>query len=341
MHLICCFFRTCQHLFSKCGSTGVLSMKIAIITTCTNRKRKPPKEPLWGRSLPKGSQQDLLHNWVQRIRNDEETFCASNLYCGRGFCEIVKIKSRINAKIWIISFGMGLIGGDMDIPPYQLTLSRPSEDSILNKIVPQISFNASEWWNGINQKLHGTTNSIANLIHNEEDTVFVISVSKSYLKLVMSDLFSLPDHDLSRVRIVGPPHSRNIPIQYRHLWMPYDDRFDGPNSPIPGTRSDFSQRIARHFIEKVLVPHPLFTAEDHGQIVEKTMRTMPRPIQIKRRSLSDIEIAEIIINNWDIANGSCSRMLRVLRDRENGACEQSRFAAIFRKIKTERFNVKD
>jgi hypothetical protein len=313
-------------------------MKISIITTCTNRKTRVPKEPLLGRNLPKGDQEDLLHNWVQRIRNEEETVYAGKLYCGRGFYEITKAKSNTNAKMWIISFGMGLINDDMRVPPYQITLSRPSEDSILNKVVPQFSFNPNEWWHCINQKLYGATNPLANLIQSNNDTVFVISISQAYLKLVMSDLFSLQHHDLLRIRLVGPPHPRNIPIQYRHLWMPYDDRFDGPNSPNPGTRSDFSQRIARHFIENVLIPHPLSTSEDHGLMVEKIMKTMHRAIQIKRRSLSDVEIAEIITNNWNIAEGSCSRMLRVLRDRERVACEQGRFAAIFRKIKTERLN---
>lgn len=315
-----------------------MKRKIAIIATCTNRKTKAPNEPLFGRSLPKGDQEGLLLNWVQRIRNVEETFYARKLYCGRGFSEIVKIKSSTAAQIWIISFGMGLIDDDKPIPAYQITLTRPSEDSILNKVVPNYSFNSSDWWNGINQQLYGTKNPIANLICNHKDTVFVISVSQAYLKLVMSDLFSLQDHDLSRVRIVGPPHPRDLPLQYIHLWMPYDDRFDGPTSPNPGTRSDFSQRIARHFIENVLIPHPLSTAEDHGRLVQKIMGTMNRAMQIKRRVVSDKEIANIISINWDLAKGSCARMLRVLRDNEKVACEQGRFAAIFRKIKTEKLN---
>ena len=312
--------------------------QIAIIATCTNRKTKTPNESLFGRSLPKGDQEDLLHNWVQRIRNEEETCYARKLYCGRGFSEIVKIEAATAAQMWIISFGMGLIDGDKPIPPYQITLSRPSEDSILNKVVQNYSFNPKDWWNGINQQLYGKKNPIADLICNNKDTVFVISVSQAYLNLVMTDLFSLQHHDLSRVRIVGLPHPRNLPAQYSHLWMPYDDRFNGPISPNPGTRSDFSQRIARHFIENVLIPHPQSTAEDHGQLVENIMGTMHRAKQIKRRVVSDNEIANIISINWDLANGSCARMLRVLRDNEKVACEQGRFAAIFRKIKTERLN---
>ena len=337
-----------MHLIGKCGyfnntfNCGVnyayivnyFTMKIAIITTCTNRKTKAPKNSLSGRNLPSGDQEDLLHDWVRKIRNEQETFYAKNLYCGRGFSEILKIKSNASARVWIISFGMGLVYDDMPIPPYQLTLTRTSEDSILNKV--SSNFNPSEWWKGINQQLHGISDPISNIINNNKDTIFVISVSQAYLDLIISDLFSLQHQDLSRVRIVGPPQPIKLPYQYRHLWMPYDDRFDGPESPNPGTRSDFSQRIARHFIENVLIPYPMSSAEEQCKLVDNFMGTMNRAKQVKRRSLSDNEIANIITINWDLANGSSTRMLRVLRDKEKVACEQGRFATIFRKIRSER-----
>lgn len=314
-------------------------MNIAVLATCTNRKKVIPQKSLLARNLPRGTQENLLQRWTQHVRAEIEVTRAIDLYCGRGFSEIKKVISSSNALVWVISFGMGLISIENKVPSYQITLTNSSEDSITDKIIPSMYFNPSEWWSAINQELHGKKHPISDLISNTKDTLFVLSTSHSYLSLVMSDIFRLVSEDLEKVRIVGPPNPSLIPHQFRHLWMPYDARFDGPRCPNPGTRSDYPQRIARHFVEHVLSLSPHSCAEEHAQIVEAILKDMPVARIIERKSLPDHEIVKIIDKNWDLANGSSARMLRILRDQEHVACEQSRFAAIFRNIKAEKLHV--
>ena len=60
---------------------------------------------------------------------------------------------------------------------------------------------------------------------------------------------------------------------------------------------------------------------------------MPRPIHVKRKILSNEDILQIIKSRWVDAKGSGARMLKILRHEENVACEQGRFANLYRQIK--------
>src|SRR3546814_9801405 len=60
-----------------------------------------------------------------------------------------------------------------------------------------------------------------------------------------------------------------------HPWlMPYDDRLDGCDSPLPGTRSDFASRAAHHFVEAVVLDTPKASArsEEHTSELQSLMR---------------------------------------------------------------------
>ena len=117
--------------------------------------------------------------------------------------------------------------------------------------------------------------------------------------------------------------------------MPYDDRLDGPNSPVRGTRSDFPQRAARHFV-KILASMDGNSASHHVDAVTAELEHMRPPAKHNRRRLSDEEIRATIQSHWDVVDGQSSTMLRHLRDKLGVACEQSRFAELFRQIKDER-----
>jgi uncharacterized protein (DUF2237 family) len=75
------------------------------------------------------------------------------------------------------------------------------------------------------------------------------------------------------------------------------------------------------------------SAIEHAKKVANYLSTMEPPERKKRPSRTDEQIENIIIARWDEASGSGTRMLRILRHKEKIACEQSRFAAIFRRIK--------
>src|SRR3546814_15406868 len=86
--------------------------------------------------------------------------------------------------------------------------------------------------------------------------------------MISDELAHLPKSARTRLRILtGAPAARVDPRL--HPWlMPYDDRLDGCDSPLPGTRSDFASRAAHHFVEAVVLDTPKASAEDRKSGVE-------------------------------------------------------------------------
>ena len=119
--------------------------------------------------------------------------------------------------------------------------------------------------------------------------------------------------------------------------MPYDDRLDGVKSEMKGTRSDFPQRAARHFVNSIWTNSKRANYENHAQLVEEALRKMGRPTPIPERvRLNDNQIEQLMIELWDYADGKVGRMLRILRDEKKVACEQKRCSEIFKRAKNRR-----
>jgi len=309
-------------------------MKIAIITSCTNRKKILPPPLLRANNLPVGAQSTLLLAWKNCIEKASDRVRADALYCGRGFAEIREIiKNDQEIRFWIVSAGLGLVGSEEKVPSYNLTITPSTKDSIQNKLINGTKFDLSSWWCGINSQLKDLKTPLASLIRAQKRTFFVISLPKSYLDFVASDLFSLEESCWHRIRFLGINSISSVPQKAKDLVMPYDERFDGPDSINSGTRADFSQRIARHFVENILSNNLFSSQTDHAKAVHDFLRPMRPPLKVKRAQKSNEEIERIIIKKWNDAGGSSAKMLRILRDNELVACEQSRFANIFRQLK--------
>ncbi|MFO1431312.1 MAG: hypothetical protein U1F76_14405 [Candidatus Competibacteraceae bacterium] len=259
---------------------------------------------------------------------------ARQLYCGRGFTEALETAPLTGHSLWILSAGMGLITAADHIPAYDLTLAGTSTNSIRSKIVPG-PFRADRWWSHIN-KLREEQRSLSWLLHRHPKTTLVLTLSAAYAELVKTDLEKLDVADLNRLRIIGLASDDPLPLRLKPLWMPYDDRLDGPDSQIAGTKSDFPQRATRHFIEMILASDPTAPAEQHRTQVEAALANKRRPCIPQRERMSDQEILTVITQEWDKADNSASRMLRILRDDRRIACEQKRFSVLFKQARARR-----
>lgn len=308
-------------------------MNVALITTCTNRKRKPVPFLLQASSLPYDSQDAVLSEWLTRISMVILRHKASTIYCGRSFTEACKAKNTVSGELWIISAGLGLVYENEEIPSYSLTLSKSVKDSVLEKINGPVFF-PTKWWKDLNSS-KGTPNPLHQLVSNKPEHLFVIALSRAYASMVQHDLLSLSDKELLRIRLIGLAINDFIEPRLQDLVMPYDERFDGPGSLNPGTRVDFAQRAMGHFVGRILKDLPDGDPFAHAYAVSQILshnvaREIPR-----RMRLSDIGVMDIIKNHWSDSAGSSSRMLRILRDHENIACEQRRFQQLFRMVKEE------
>ena len=301
------------------------------ITTCTNRKRLPPHPLLSASLLGPGAQQDVSFEWRKAVicaLRSPSVSSAMDIYCGRSFQEALAA-SQSSDELWIISAGLGLVAASDQIPSYSLTVVPGARDSVRDRVA---SFDARDWWNDLSD-LPTSKGSIANAVRKSPAAIIILAVSHSYYDLVEADLLDLAGCDLERIRIVGVSPAR-VDSRLEGMVMPYDERLNGPDSPIPGTRSDFPQRCARHFVG-ILKTSKTISAARHAREIVALLKEMRVPLTHERRRVSDGEIRDSIRKYWDEVNGQSSKMLRYLRDELGVACEQSRFAKLFHQVRRQ------
>jgi hypothetical protein len=325
-----------MHLNTKNHLAFLIIMKIALVTTCTNRKKVAIPNELRAANLPRGDQHTLLQLWTKQINLEHQTGQACDLYCGRGFSEALATARNCKIGLWIISAGLGLVASKQKIPPYNLTITTGYPDSLQTKLVSDAIFYASGWWTDVNSVLHGTATPIADLVRSNRNTIFVLALSSNYAELIADDLNSLENDAVNRVRILGCALTPNLSSKFRDVWMPYDDRFDGPDSCLPGTRSDFPQRIARHFIEEIVPRIPTASPQEHANKIISFLKKKRYPSIPTRTLKTDAEIKFVIDKRWQDCNGLSGKMLRILRDDELIACEQKRFSQLFNEVKARK-----
>ena len=114
--------------------------------------------------------------------------------------------------------------------------------------------------------------------------------------------------------------------------MPIDERLDGPDSGLRGTKGDFAQRAARFFVEEVLEQNPAGTAQEHADALLEIIKNWQPPTKHARRRMSDDEIKDEIRAGWAAVEGKSSAMLRYFRDTRGLACEQTRFKNLFHEV---------
>src|SRR3546814_14197934 len=96
--------------------------------------------------------------------------------------------------------------------------------------------------------------------------------------------------------------------------MPYDDRLDGCDSPLPGTRSDFASRAAHHFVEAVVLDTPKAGAEARAKRVVTLLTNWRAPSLTSTPRRSDAELLALISHHWEETDGRAARWLQLGRE---------------------------
>lgn len=232
------------------------------------------------------------------------------------------MSQQINASLFIISAGLGLVESSECKPNYDITISGTGKSSV-KSIINSNSFNAHEWWKGINS---GDHNPIAKLINNKKNNLFIIALSRRYFDMIYYDIESLPYELLENIRIVGVKKTDIGKLD--SCILPYDDRLNSANSPLPGTLSDYPQRCAVHYIKHIYDGNSL---TNDIIMVEKSMQKLPWPTRKNGKKLSDTELIELIRLESRKTGFNKTKILRHLRKTLNIACEQKRFSTLYNK----------
>ena len=267
----------------------------------------------------------VARDWVDRVLSAVTLVEARQLYLGRVMVEAKSVEMLPNTRSFVVSAGLGYVSRTDLIPPYSLTITSKDPDGILNYL--NGSNSPSTWWASLIGSFGQNKLALVDIMSSSQG-IAVFALPGSYLKMVAGEISNLPEDYLNRVRIVGSPFEV-IPGNLKRFWMPYDDRFDGVDSPNPGTLSDFAPRVGRHFIENILGSDPGLTPESHATLVDDALMLMaPKEIP-KRRPGTDQEIIALIKVLAKKNGMKSGETLRSLRREIGWACEQSRFKRLF------------
>lgn len=301
-------------------------MRILIIANCTNRKRITPGETVSIRDLPVGSAKAVAAAWVKAVSLTENLKPLTSVYCGRGFTEVLVATKALEATLLIVSAGLGLVDASLEIPNYNATISGSGEDNVLAKLPKSDS---TSWWKEVCELSPFSTN-----LATEAYDLVLIALSRPYFPLIATQLAGLATPERKKIRLFLSISACELPEQLRANLMPYGDRFDHEDGPIPGTKSDFTQRALRHFTNILIANDAQHeSAESHRNRIERELENLDSPVRPQRKRLDDREIAVLIGRHWHDAQGGSARMLRYLRDTLGVACEQKRFQGIFNNIR--------
>ena len=307
-------------------------MAVVVISSCTQRKRVGNRNLLCATHVGQGTYEDFAQKWLN-LAESMPLLPAGELYVGRSIVEARKASWHLDANLRFVSTGFGLVDECQLLPRYDLTVvggSRALQEAISDK-----PFSATRWWNAINEA-QGRVAPISQLVAtNTTDQIF-LALSKAYLTLIQDDIAQISERNGSRLRIFSSVEgSKVIPTHLRDSVMPYDDRFDGINSPNPGTRSDFPQRAMQHFVTQVFQKDNPDIAREKSVVLDLMNQFTARTIPPRTRK-SDDELLALMDLHWERAKGQASLMLRVLRDDLLIACEQKRFAGLFKHLRQQR-----
>ncbi len=303
-----------------------------VITTCTNRKRKPIPDGLHVSALPKAPMVDLAVDWVSRLAAADALFPALDLYGGRSFQEAALAADLLDARLMVVSAGLGLISADARVPPYACTVLANAPDSIPSRVVGDYS--ACGWWRTL-----GAVSPYARSFQQvaaETEGLICAALSDAYIEMVANDLGTLSAGELGRLRLFTRAPLDRVAPTLRPFVMPYDDRLDGPDSLVRGTRSDFAGRALHHFAKYVVVDGDGRSAREHAAAVSAGLADWRMAERFDRLRVDDTAMLELIREHWDAERGSTARLLRCLRDDLQIACEQGRFADLARQVRGER-----
>lgn len=244
---------------------------------------------------------------------------AEDLYGGRAFGLARKAAKRADSQFYVISAGLGLVDGQTSAPAYGLTVSRGASESIHAKAVG--AFTPSRWFE---EMMAGALSRDWNNVFEQGSGEVLIALTRPYAEMVGPGLAQLPQRHQNRLRLFGAGLSSTLPKSLHSALAPYDDRLD---TLFPGTRSDFAQRALLHYVD-----HVAQTGADRAAAYTRVLESLAAvemPARPVRRGANDGDLLTLIKTRLS-PTASASRLLRQLRDDDGIACEQRRFARLFR-----------
>lgn len=297
--------------------------RVRVVVTCTHRKRLPVPDALRLRHVTGVRQATRLRAWTERLgANPAETLPARELYAGEHWDvarRLTATTAPTRVELWVCSAGYGLIPATSAIRPYSATFTPGHADSI-----PDGAEGASAWWEALCDwgGLAPGPRSIADLVANDSSSRILLCLSATYLRACADDIARVAERTTRPGQLSIISAGTKITNELEDCLLPADARLQGA---VGGTRQALNVRIAEHLLAAGTIGH-----DEMAETLAKLLIDQP-PLPIyNRRPASDTEVRAFIRGRLKTDPGaSHTRLLRDFRD-EGRACEQGRFAALFR-----------
>jgi hypothetical protein len=294
------------------------------VVTCTNRKTRAIPASLRLRSVTAGRLSTRFQAWTTRLTEAPiESLPAIDLYAGEHWDVARRLAGRTVAgaevELWVCSAGYGLLRADAPIVPYAATFAAGHPDS-----VPGGADAVAAWWDALGgwESPSSGPRSLSDLIASHPRARVLLVLSLAYLTACRGDI------DRAARQITDPKQLSILSAGGRadpelaDLLLPCDARLQ---AALGGTRQALNVRAAAHLLREGVLDH-----DEMSQRLEKLLADQPDLRRYQRAPASDPEVRAFIRARRTLDPSiTHSRLLREFRD-ANRACEQARFAALFR-----------
>lgn len=291
--------------------------KLTIIVTCTDGKTVTPEPHLRVRDLPVGSCAERAGEWLARVRDAAPVAELRQLYKGDQWqrsMSLLAVAAGCGFKVQLLvaSAGLGLRAADERAPSYAATFARGRADS-----VARAESGSADWW----QQLHEGGSPVAQL----QGRVLLV-LSDSYARALASDICDLAVSGGEVALVGGRVDVAGV------IRIPSDA---GLRAALGGATSSLNPRMAAQFLRCAGQPRNWL---DTGHL-RAWSDWVAANIKVER--FSRTPASDAVISDWVFetrradAKISATRALRLFRD-SGLACEQARFAQLFRAANTGR-----
>ncbi len=305
-----------------------------LVVTCSNRKTRPVPQELRLQQLRRVAPARRSSAWIARLEQVcVDAVAANELYAGehwhvaRGLPRLAARTGR-HASLWICSAGYGLVRADSLLRPYAATFSPRHPDSVGERREELVA-----WWRELANwpgPSVDNAHSLAELARSDPDAVLLVALSPAYLQACAEDLLEAATElrspmQLTIVSVGGRSHRDLTP----HL-VPGDARLQ---HALGGTRQALNVRVLAYLLTKHAGP---FVHPEISHTLATLLAAQPPVPRYGRVGCSDAQVASFVQRRLTAEpDATHSRLLREFRD-TGRACEQSRFATVFRTVQEKR-----
>ena len=311
------------------------SKVVNVVVTCSRGKSVPVEECVRLRSIGGRTLEDRFERWVSALEeNEDRKIPAGSLYVGDHWHVSKSVpreaqKAGLRLNLWVCSAGYGLVPASADLVPYAATFSASNPDAVAPAHQDKKS---QEWWR-IQRTWHGPDpgqpRSLRELAELYPRAPLLIAASPRYLRALSRDLQDAAD-TLSNGHLMIFSATGAMPKGLEKAWVPGDARLQ---PRVGGSRQSLNARLVRLAIADA-PRYPLELSIQRDRFKRIMQRAGPVPTY-SRAPMTDEEVRRFVVRRVKSdPTATHSRLLRELRN-SNRACEQSRFARIFKETQRE------